>query len=86
MALFYQKKKRKGNTCLMKRKKKTPKKIGCLTTTDFQKTNYLKTNLLKQIKKISLFWLQCQLFPFVFVAKLQKKQIASKQFCCFLLV
>ena len=29
------------------------KKIGCLTTTDFQKTNYLKTNLLKQIKKIS---------------------------------
>ena len=27
------------------------KKIGCLTTTDFQKTNYLKTNLLKQIKK-----------------------------------
>lgn len=26
------------------------KKIGCLTTTDSQKTNYLKTNLLKQIK------------------------------------
>ena len=30
------------------------KKIRCLTTPDFQKTNYLKTNLLKQIKKISL--------------------------------
>ena len=29
------------------------KKIGCLTATDLKKTNYLKTNLLKQIKKIS---------------------------------
>jgi hypothetical protein len=34
-----------------KTKEKGTKKIGCLTTTDFQKTNYLKTNLLKQIKK-----------------------------------
>jgi len=33
------------------RRQKGIKKIGCLTTTDFQKTNYLKTNLLKQIKK-----------------------------------
>ena len=29
------------------------KKSHVLTTSDFQKTNYLKTNLLKQIKKIS---------------------------------
>ena len=30
--------------------KKNLRKIECLTTLDFQKTNYLKTNLLKQIK------------------------------------
>ena len=30
------------------------KKSSVLTTNDFQKTNYLKTNLLKQIKKISM--------------------------------
>lgn len=29
------------------------KKSHVVTTSDFQKTNYLKTNLLKQIKKIS---------------------------------
>ena len=29
--------------------KKNLRKIECLTTLDFQKTNYLKTNLLKQI-------------------------------------
>jgi len=31
----------------------TQKKSDVIATTDFQKTNYLKTNLLKQIKKIS---------------------------------
>ena len=31
------------------------KKSHVITTNDFQKTNYLKTNLLKQIKKISSY-------------------------------
>ncbi len=33
---------------------KIQKKIGCRHDNRFSKTNYLKTNLLKQIKKISL--------------------------------
>ena len=37
------------------KEKRTQKKSDAVTAPDFQKTNYLKTNLLKQIKKISLF-------------------------------
>jgi len=38
-----------GNSCFAKQKKS-----HVITTNDFQKTNYLKTNLLKQIKKYLL--------------------------------
>ena len=46
----------------------------------FPKTNYLKTNLLKQIKKIFLIDLCHQVGTIFFIshAKLQKKQIRSK--------
>jgi len=44
----------------------------------FPKTNYLKTNLLKQIKKISLSTTWVVRFFFISVAKLQKKTIRSK--------
>ena len=50
----------------------------------FPKTNYLKTNLLKQIKKISLSTPRVVLIFFISVAKLQKKTIRSKLFCDFL--
>ena len=35
------------------KEKRTQKKSDAVTAPDFQKTNYLKTNLLKQIKNIS---------------------------------
>ena len=44
----------------------------------FSKTNYLKTNLLKQIKKISLSATEIARIFFISVAKLQKKTIRSK--------
>lgn len=43
----------------------------------FPKTNYLKTNLLKQIKKISLPSLR-MILSFIYDAKLQKKIIQTK--------
>lgn len=45
------------------------KKIGCLTATDLQKTNYLKTNLLKQIKKYLIAYVVLR-FSFFVGAKL----------------
>ena len=46
----------------------------------FSKTNYLKTNLLKQIKKISLIDLSTKVGIVFFItgAKLQKKRICAK--------
>ena len=49
----------------------------------FPKTNYLKTNLLKQIKKISLSSFQ-MILSFIYDAKIQKKIIRTKYFCYFL--
>ena len=46
----------------------------------FPKTNYLKTNLLKQIKKNIFVGIQTDFF-LIHAAKLQKKQISCKQFC-----
>ncbi len=57
------------------------KKSHVVTTSDFQKTNYLKTNLLKQIKKIStLFriYIRYYLYHLISVAKITDLPISSK--------
>ena len=43
----------------------------------FPKTNYLKTNLLKQIKKISLSSFQ-MILSFIYDAKIQKKDYSNQ--------
>ena len=58
-------------TCVYKRKNRVSHDIR------FSKTNYLKTNLLKQIKKISLPSLR-MILSFIYDAKLQKKIIRTK--------
>ena len=61
------------------------KKSDVIPTTDFQKTNYLKTNLLKQIKKICLsdsiryFLISpiAKLITYSFLAKLFLRKFSS---------
>lgn len=48
----------------------------------FPKTNYLKTNLLKQIKKISLPSLR-MILSFIYDAKLQKRLFEPNNFAIF---
>ncbi len=50
----------------------------------FSKTNYLKTNLLKQIKKNIFIDLAVAFISTISIAKIQKKPNTSKQFCFFL--
>ena len=52
----------------------------------FSKTNYLKTNLLKQIKKNIFIDLAVAFISTISIslAKVQKKRISTKQFCDFL--
>ena len=50
-------------------------KSHVVTTSDFQKTNYLKTNLLKQIKKISTLGSILCLYLFLYTCK-------SRHFIC----
>ena len=55
------------------KEKSTQKKSDAVTAPDFQKTNYLKTNLLKQIKKISFPGAKLSIISFStkdFVAKI----------------
>ena len=62
------------------------KKSHVVTTSDFQKTNYLKTNLLKQIKKISTLgsiiyfriYIRYYLYHLISVAKITDLPISSK--------
>ncbi len=54
------------------------KKSGVVSTTDFQKTNYLKTNLLKQIKK-NIFIGPRPIFSYLDVAKLGLLQLTTKK-------
>jgi len=65
------------NYTIKLRKQNKNKKNRMSHDNRFPKTNYLKTNLLKQIKKISLPSLR-MILSFIYDAKLQKKIIQTK--------
>ncbi len=49
----------------------------------FSKTNYLKTNLLKQIKKISLFWYKTSYFPLFTLQNYKKSKQTPSNYAVF---